>query len=102
MGLPQSPNIFSVFMVIKTVPFSHLEQQTLPVALKQLDIILHIYISKLRFIQITKKESIYAEKIACVRAQQVIQLCSTLCDSMDYNPPRLLCPWEFPGKAIEN
>ena len=53
------------------VPFSHLEQQTLRVALKQLDIIPHIYISRLRFIQITKKKkkSIYAEKIACVRAQ---------------------------------
>ena len=25
----------------------------------------------------------------------VIQLCQTLCDSMDLQPTRLLCPWDF-------
>ena len=28
----------------------------------------------------------------------VAQSCSTLCDPMDCSPPRLLCPWDFPGK----
>ena len=26
------------------------------------------------------------------------KLCLTLCNSMDCNPTRLLCPWNFPGK----
>ena len=26
------------------------------------------------------------------------QLCLTLCNPMDYSPPGLLCPWDFPGK----
>ena len=28
----------------------------------------------------------------------VAQSCPPLCDLMDSNPPRLLCPWDFPGK----
>ena len=28
----------------------------------------------------------------------VAQLCLTLCDPMDCSPPRLLCPWDSPGK----
>ena len=28
----------------------------------------------------------------------VIQLCPTLCDLMFCSPPRLLCPWDSPGK----
>ena len=27
-----------------------------------------------------------------------LQLCPTLCDPMDSSPPRLLCPWDSPGK----
>ena len=56
------------------VPFSHLEQQTLRVALKQLDIIPHIYISRLRFIQITKKKYICREDRMCASsvAQSVV------------------------------
>ena len=26
------------------------------------------------------------------------QLCPTLCDPINCSPPRLLCPWNFPGK----
>ena len=29
------------------------------------------------------------------------QLCLTLCGPMDYSLPRLLCPWNFPGKNTE-
>ena len=32
--------------------------------------------------------------VVCVCAQ----LCPTLCNSMDYSPSRLLCPWDFLGK----
>ena len=28
----------------------------------------------------------------------VVQLCPTLCNTMDCTPPRLLCPWDSPGK----
>ena len=28
-----------------------------------------------------------------------LQLCPTLCDAMDRNPPRLFCPWDSPGKT---
>ena len=28
----------------------------------------------------------------------VAQLCPTLCNSMDFSPTRLLCPWNSPGK----
>ena len=28
----------------------------------------------------------------------VTKLCPTLCDPMGCSPPRLLCPWNFPGK----
>ena len=28
----------------------------------------------------------------------VAKLHLTLCDPMDCGPPRLLCPWDFPGK----
>ena len=34
----------------------------------------------------------------CTRIKIVIQSCLTLCDPMDRSPPRLLCPWDFPGK----
>ena len=27
-----------------------------------------------------------------------LQLCPTFCDPMDSSPPRLLCPWDSPGK----
>ena len=36
----------------------------------------------------------------CVCVCSVTQLCPTLCDPMDCNPARLLCPWNFPGKNI--
>ena len=26
------------------------------------------------------------------------QLCQTLCGPVDYSPPKLLCPWNLPGK----
>ena len=35
--------------------------------------------------------------VTCVCAQ-VTQSHLTLCDLMDYSPPRLLCSWDFPGK----
>ena len=28
----------------------------------------------------------------------VAKMCPVLCESMDGSPPRLLCPWDFPGK----
>ena len=28
------------------------------------------------------------------------QSCPSLCDPMECSPPRLLCPWNFPGKNI--
>ena len=34
---------------------------------------------------------------SCMRAKS-LQLCPTLCDPMDCSPPRLLCPWDSPGK----
>ena len=33
----------------------------------------------------------------CMRAKS-LPLCLTLCDPLDCSPPRLLCPWDFPGK----
>ena len=33
----------------------------------------------------------------CVKS---LQLCLTLCDSMDCSPPRLLCSWVSPGKKM--
>ena len=39
-----------------------------------------------------------APKQVCVRANS-LQSCPTLCDPMDCShPPRLLCPWDSPGK----
>ena len=35
------------------------------------------------------------EQCVCVL---VAQSCLTLCDPMDCSTPRLLCPWDFPGK----
>ena len=29
-----------------------------------------------------------------------LQLCTTLCNAMDVQAARLLCPWDFPGKNI--
>ena len=29
---------------------------------------------------------------------KLLQLCKTLCNPMDHSPPRLLCPWDPPGK----
>ena len=29
---------------------------------------------------------------------EVAQSCPTLCDPMDLQPKKLLCPWDFPGK----
>ena len=34
---------------------------------------------------------------ACMHAKS-LQLCPTLCDPMDSNPPRLLCSWDSLGK----
>ena len=34
-----------------------------------------------------------------VRESEVAQLCPTLSDPMDWQPTRLLCPWDFPGKS---
>ena len=31
--------------------------------------------------------------------REVTQSCLTLCDPMDYSLPRLLSPWDFPGKC---
>ena len=28
----------------------------------------------------------------------ITQLCQILCNPIDHSPPRLLCPWDFPGK----
>ena len=33
-------------------------------------------------------------------ACSVAQSCLTICDPMDCSSPRLLCPWDFPGKNI--
>ena len=30
-----------------------------------------------------------------------LQSCPTLCNPMDVVPPKLLCPWDFPGKNTE-
>ena len=35
--------------------------------------------------------------LMCVHAK-LLQLCSTLCDPMDYSPPRFLCGQNSPGK----
>ena len=32
--------------------------------------------------------------------QSVCQSCLTLCDPMDYSPPRILCPWDSHSKDI--
>ena len=34
----------------------------------------------------------------CMLMCSVAQLCPALCDPMDYSPPRLLCPQDFPDK----
>ena len=31
-------------------------------------------------------------------AAKSLQLCLTLCNTMDYSPAWLLCPWDSPGK----
>ena len=36
--------------------------------------------------------------IVCMQAYSVIQSCSALCNPMDHSLPRLLCPWDSPGK----
>ena len=36
-------------------------------------------------------------KVTSVHAK-LLQLCSTICNPMDCSPPRLLCPWDSPGK----
>ena len=35
---------------------------------------------------------------AVVACAMCAQSCLTLCDPMDCEPTRLLCPWNFPGK----
>ena len=35
---------------------------------------------------------------SCVCSVLVIQSCRTLCNPMDCNPTRLLCPWDSPGR----
>ena len=37
-------------------------------------------------------------KIAATVAAKSLQSCPTLCDPIDSSPPRLLCPWDSPGK----
>ena len=37
------------------------------------------------------------QSYACVYAKS-LQLCTILCDPMDVQPSKLLCPWDFPGK----
>ena len=37
-------------------------------------------------------------KFSSLAAVLVAQSCPTLCNSMDYNPPGLLCLWNSPGK----
>ena len=43
-----------------------------------------------------------SESVSCLLCCAVLclvaQSCPALCDSMDCSPPRLLCPWDFPGK----
>ena len=36
-----------------------------------------------------------------VKKVLVAQLCPILCDPINYSPPRLLCPWNAPGKSTE-
>ena len=36
----------------------------------------------------------------CLSAK-LLQSCPSLCNPMDCGPPRLLCPWDSPGKKIE-
>ena len=42
-------------------------------------------------------ESVESKRYMCVHAK-LLQSCPTLCDAMDYSPPRLVCPWVSPGK----
>jgi len=42
----------------------------------------------------THPDSLLQQKVEVLVAQS----CPTLCDPMDYNPDRLLCPWNSPGK----
>ena len=56
------------------------------------DVLTHCYIpallrSIISLITITEKQKL------------VTQLCLTLCDPVDCSPPRLPCPWDFPGKG---
>ena len=37
-------------------------------------------------------------KVVYIKNNTVLQSCPTPCDPMDCSPPRLLCPWDFPGK----
>ena len=38
------------------------------------------------------------EASAAAAAAKLLQLCPTLCDPIDWQPTRLLCPWDSPGK----
>ena len=42
-------------------------------------------------------ESVESKRYMCVHTK-LLQSCPTLCDAMDYSPPRLICPWVSPGK----
>ena len=35
----------------------------------------------------------------CVRANS-LQSCLTVCNTMDYSPAKLFCPWDSPGKNV--
>ena len=37
-------------------------------------------------------------EVICVLCARLLQLCPTLCDQMELQPARLLCPWDSPGK----
>ena len=59
--------------------------------------------SSLVFTNFPSSESVWGAQmlwfLAWVHLYSVVQSCPTLCNPMDCShPPRLLCPWDFPGK----
>jgi len=45
---------------------------------------------------LTFKSGLWSSAAAAAKS---LQSCPTLCDPMDLQPTRLLCPWDFPGKS---
>ena len=39
--------------------------------------------------------------LTAAAAAKSFQLCPTLCDPIDWQPARLHCPWDSPGKTLE-